>query len=131
MARWIEIAEMSVFEKILALLEKHNIPYKLTEHEPVRTSQEAARIRGAALKTGAKPTGCATSCTSQVKWLPMVLHGINDFGTKWNWRRMSASLVGRAGGCWKQTRILCPPDPRERERLLYSNSGCVGQFLPG
>src|SRR5947209_19171117 len=54
MARWIEVARMSVFEKILALLEKHNVPYKLTEHEPVRTSEEAARIRGAALKTGAK-----------------------------------------------------------------------------
>jgi Ala-tRNA(Pro) deacylase len=47
-------ALMSVFEKILALLEEHNITYKLTEHEPVRTSEEAARIRGAALKTGAK-----------------------------------------------------------------------------
>jgi Ala-tRNA(Pro) deacylase len=45
---------MSVFEQILALLEEHNVPYKLTEHEPVRTSEEAARIRGVALKTGAK-----------------------------------------------------------------------------
>lgn len=45
---------MSVFEQILTLLEKNNIPYKLTEHVPVRTSEEAARIRGAALKTGAK-----------------------------------------------------------------------------
>jgi len=45
---------MSVFEQILDLLEKHNIPYKLTEHEAVRTSEEAARVRGAALKTGAK-----------------------------------------------------------------------------
>ena len=54
MARWIEIAKMSVFEKILVLLEKQNVPYKLTEHEPVRTSEQAARIRGAALKTGAK-----------------------------------------------------------------------------
>lgn len=45
---------MSVFEKILALLEENGIPYKLTEHEPVRTSEEAARIRGVALKTGAK-----------------------------------------------------------------------------
>ena len=45
---------MSVFEQILALLEKNNIPYRLTEHEPVRTSEQAARIRGAALKTGAK-----------------------------------------------------------------------------
>ena len=54
MARWFEGVGMSVFEKILALLEKHNVPYKLTEHEPIRTSEEAARIRGAALKTGAK-----------------------------------------------------------------------------
>lgn len=45
---------MSVFEQILALLEEHNVPYRLTEHEPVRTSEQAARIRGAALKTGAK-----------------------------------------------------------------------------
>jgi Ala-tRNA(Pro) deacylase len=45
---------VSVFEQILALLEKHNVSYRLTEHEPVRTSEEAARIRGAALKTGAK-----------------------------------------------------------------------------
>ena len=66
MAGWIEIAEMSVFEQILALLEKHNIPYKLTnkltKHEPVRTSEEAARIRGAALKTGAKATTICSSC---------------------------------------------------------------------
>lgn len=43
-----------VFEKIITLLESHHVPYKLTEHEPVRTSEEAARIRGVALKTGAK-----------------------------------------------------------------------------
>ncbi len=45
---------MSVFEQILALLEEHDVPYRLTEHEPVRTSEQAAKIRGAALKTGAK-----------------------------------------------------------------------------
>jgi Ala-tRNA(Pro) deacylase len=45
---------MKVFEQILALLEQHCIPYKLTEHQPVRTSEEAARVRGVALKTGAK-----------------------------------------------------------------------------
>ncbi|HZU67502.1 MAG TPA: YbaK/EbsC family protein [Ktedonobacteraceae bacterium] len=45
---------MSVFEQILALLEEHHIPYRLTEHEPVRTSEQAARVRGAELKTGAK-----------------------------------------------------------------------------
>ena len=42
---------MSIYEQIQALLEKHNIPYRLTEHEPVRTREEAARIRGVALDT--------------------------------------------------------------------------------
>lgn len=45
---------MSVFEQILALLEERHVPYKLTEHRAVRTSEEAARLRGVALKTGAK-----------------------------------------------------------------------------
>lgn len=46
--------KLNVFEKILALLEQHHVPYKLTEHESVRTSEEAARLRGVDLKTGAK-----------------------------------------------------------------------------
>ncbi|MFL5627006.1 MAG: YbaK/EbsC family protein [Ktedonobacteraceae bacterium] len=45
---------MTVFEKIISLLESKHVMYKLTEHEPVRTSEEAARIRGVPLKTGAK-----------------------------------------------------------------------------
>lgn len=45
---------MSVFERILALLEEQHVPYKLTEHEAVRTSEEAAKLRGVALRTGAK-----------------------------------------------------------------------------
>ena len=45
---------MTVFEKIINLLESKHVAYKLTEHAPVRTSEEAARIRGAPLKTGAK-----------------------------------------------------------------------------
>ncbi len=45
---------MSVFEQILALLDNNHVPYRLTEHEPVRTSEEAASLRGVPLKTGAK-----------------------------------------------------------------------------
>ncbi|MCL5429971.1 MAG: hypothetical protein M1504_00665 [Candidatus Marsarchaeota archaeon] len=45
---------MSVFEKIKRILDEQNIEYRLTEHEPVRTSEEAARIRGVDLRTGAK-----------------------------------------------------------------------------
>lgn len=45
---------MTVFEQILVLLEEQHVPYRLTEHEAVRTSEEAAKLRGVALKTGAK-----------------------------------------------------------------------------
>jgi Ala-tRNA(Pro) deacylase len=45
---------MSAFEKIVTLLEQNHIPYTLTEHAAVRTSEEAARIRGVALQTGAR-----------------------------------------------------------------------------
>ncbi len=45
---------MEVFEQIKKLLNKNNIEYQLLEHEEVRTSEQAARIRGVDLKTGAK-----------------------------------------------------------------------------
>ncbi len=43
-----------VFEKIKQLLDAQKVQYTLTEHEPVRTSIEAAQIRGVDLSTGAK-----------------------------------------------------------------------------
>jgi len=44
----------SVFEKIIALLEESRVNYQLTEHEPVFTSEEAAKVRGVPLEWGAK-----------------------------------------------------------------------------
>jgi hypothetical protein len=58
-----------------------------------------------------KPTGCATSCTSQAKWLQMVLHGISGFGTKWNCCRIARPRRRKRGRLLKQTGILCPPEP--------------------
>jgi len=43
-----------VFGEIIALLQKHNIKYRLIEHKPVYTSQQAADIRGIPLSQGAK-----------------------------------------------------------------------------
>src|SRR5438105_14677015 len=84
MAGQTEVAGMSVFERILALLENNNVPYRLTEHEPVRTSEEAARIRGVALKTGAKA---------------MIVRGKDDYyllvlpaDKRIDWKRMRAIL---------------------------------------
>lgn len=45
---------MDVLNKILKLLEQSGVEYKHFEHEPVRTSEEAAKIRGVSLSSGAK-----------------------------------------------------------------------------
>lgn len=41
-------------DKIRSLFQQHNIPFKEFHHPPVRTSEEAAKIRGVDIKTGAK-----------------------------------------------------------------------------
>lgn len=43
-----------IFSKIKELLDKNNIQYELTHHEPVLTSEQAAEVRGDSLKQGAK-----------------------------------------------------------------------------
>jgi len=75
---------VSVFEQILALLEEHKVSYRLTEHEPVRTSEEAARIRGAALKTGAK----AMIVREKDNYVLLVLAADKHI----DWKRMRAIL---------------------------------------
>jgi Ala-tRNA(Pro) deacylase len=75
---------MSVFEQILALLDNNHVPYRLTEHEPVRTSEEAARLRGVALKTGAK----AMIIRGKDEYYLLVLPADKHI----DWRRMRAIL---------------------------------------
>lgn len=45
---------MTVFEQIKNLLDKNNISYEVKEHEPVYTSEQAAKARGEDIKIGAK-----------------------------------------------------------------------------
>lgn len=45
---------MSVFENIKFVLDKHGVKYEIFEHEPVYTSEDAARVRGENPKIGAK-----------------------------------------------------------------------------
>lgn len=45
---------MDVFTEICGLLDRNEVAYETTTHAAVRTSQEAAAIRGVHLKTGAK-----------------------------------------------------------------------------
>ena len=41
-------------QKIKELLDKNNIQYRLLEHEPVYTSEQAAKVRGSKLQEGVK-----------------------------------------------------------------------------
>ncbi len=45
-------------DRIIALLKARGIPHKLSVHEPVRTSEEAARVRGVPLASGVKALVC-------------------------------------------------------------------------
>jgi Ala-tRNA(Pro) deacylase len=42
------------FDELIDLLDMNKVKYKLSEHAPVRTSEEAAAVRGVPLKTGVK-----------------------------------------------------------------------------
>ena len=44
----------ATFERIKAKMDELGIEYKLTKHAPVKTSEEAAKIRGVSLESGAK-----------------------------------------------------------------------------
>lgn len=44
----------TVYEKIKDSLESNNVPYQEAHHDPVRTSEEAAKVRGTKLHEGAK-----------------------------------------------------------------------------
>ncbi|MCA9154414.1 MAG: YbaK/EbsC family protein [Pirellulaceae bacterium] len=49
---------MSVYERIAELLNSAEIAFDTLRHEPVYTSEEAARVRGAELASGAKALIC-------------------------------------------------------------------------
>lgn len=49
---------MTVLDRLVQRLETRGISFKLLHHEPVYTSQEAARVRGTTLASGAKALIC-------------------------------------------------------------------------
>lgn len=58
---------LETFEKLVTLFDAGNARYKVVEHEPVRTSQEAAQVRGTALSQGAKAMICRVKISSKQK----------------------------------------------------------------
>ena len=68
----------ATFEKITNSLKEKNIDYKLLIHEPTRTSEESAKVRGVTLASGAKAMLvkegvqnfilCVMSASKKVSW---------------------------------------------------------------
>ncbi len=52
---------MNTLENVLKILDENKIEYKKFDHEPVKTSEEAAKVRGVELKTGVKAMLLKTS----------------------------------------------------------------------
>jgi Ala-tRNA(Pro) deacylase len=48
----------TVFDRLTALLDRHHVDYAVLRHAPVRTSEEAAAVRGTPLASGAKALIC-------------------------------------------------------------------------
>ena len=49
---------MTVFDRLAGLLDSHGVIYEVARHAPVFTSEEAARVRGTPLASGAKALIC-------------------------------------------------------------------------
>lgn len=60
---------MNVFERLVARLDAREIAYDVLRHEPVFTSEEAARVRGTSLASGAK----ALICKADAQFMLIVL----------------------------------------------------------
>jgi Ala-tRNA(Pro) deacylase len=48
----------TVFDRVEGLLKQQGVTYRVTRHQPVFTSEEAARVRGTPLASGAKALVC-------------------------------------------------------------------------
>jgi Ala-tRNA(Pro) deacylase len=54
----VDAPTMTVFERLCSLLSKSGVPYEVSRHVAVFTSEEAARVRGTTLASGAKALVC-------------------------------------------------------------------------
>lgn len=80
-----------MFERVESLLQQHGIAFRVLRHEPVYTSEEAARVRGTALASGAK----ALICKGEAGFVMFVVPAD---------RKLDSHRVRRAKG-WRKLRF--------------------------
>jgi Ala-tRNA(Pro) deacylase len=100
----------SIFQQVEHLLQQRGIDFQVLRHEPVYTSEEAARIRGTSLSSGAK----ALICKGDDVFVMFVLPAD---------RKLDSAGVRRACG-WRKMRFA------NREEVLELTGLAPGSIPP-
>jgi Ala-tRNA(Pro) deacylase len=100
----------SVYDRVERLLKQHGIAFQVLRHEPVYTSEEAARVRGTPLASGAK----ALICKGGHAFVMFVVPAD---------RKLDSHAVRRARG-WKKLRFAT------REEVLELTGLAPGSIPP-
>ena len=100
----------TVFERVEDLLKQHGIAFQVLRHEPVYTSEEAARVRGTPLASGAK----ALVCKGEEGFVMFVLPAD---------RKLDSRVVRRTKG-WRKLRFAT------REEVLELTGLTPGSIPP-
>ena len=100
----------SVFQQIEGMLAQHGLGYQVLRHEPVYTSEEAAKIRGTPLGSGAK----ALICKGEDRFVMFVVPAD---------RKLDSHAVRRAKG-WRKLRFAT------REEVLELTGLAPGSIPP-
>jgi len=101
---------VTVFDRVEKLLKQHGIVFQVLRHEPVYTSEEAARARGTPLASGAK----ALVCKGEEGFVMFVLPAD---------RKLDSHAVRQAKG-WRKLRFAT------REEVLDLTNLAPGSIPP-
>ena len=101
----------TILERLVALLDQHGVSHQVVRHEPVYTSEDAARVRGTSLASGAK----ALVCRADDRFVMFVLPAD---------RRLASKLVRRAIGL----RSLRFADREEVAQVTGLPPGAISPF---
>ncbi|MDR1529384.1 MAG: YbaK/prolyl-tRNA synthetase associated domain-containing protein [Burkholderiales bacterium] len=104
---------LATFEKLTALFSLGNAHFETLAHEPVRTSEEAAAVRGTALQQGAKAMVCRIKISSNERFYALAVFPADN---KLNFDSLAAVFGGKKASL---------ATPEEATRLTDCEPGAV------
>ena len=85
----------ATFEKVIAKLKEHSAEYSVLEHAPVKTSAEAAAIRGVTLASGAKAMLVKNGATKGLAaGIPFIL-AVMSASRRFSWKLLKKSIESK------------------------------------